>query len=173
MPNIHTLKHKHTLRASLIIGVLAICAICATGVWLILNYTHIELVTKQTQWHSSMPSAYYIELYESHSDGGQWRWAASIFEGKLLTATLLSINTHGQSNLTSLFDGNKLTVERLFELAESCTSRGLLDCGLDFDSRFGYPKRLFSYELFIIEVDTFIPCNTVTIPCNPKLRAPP
>ena len=128
-----------------------------------------RLITNRALWKLLGPTKYYMEVYESRSDGGFWRWAVYVQNSHVLSVQLLSVSTHGYPEMESWLDPGSLTVEQVFTAANQlCADRGFLDCGLEFDSRFHYPKHVDSYELIMFGIIQFVQCEKVPGDCPPE-----
>jgi hypothetical protein len=153
--NHHSLVVNGLVMSSILLSVtLCVCVIIS-----FLNIQSLRLATNQKQWKAQEPAAYYMQVVESRPDGGRWRWAAYVQESRPVTVTLLKT---GDPNSKSWLDPTNMTIEQIFDLTErSCANRGVIDCGLEFDPKFHYPKQAESYHLIIIQIEQFIPCQSV------------
>jgi hypothetical protein len=128
-----------------------------------------KIMVKQALWEFFEPSGYYMEVTELRPDGGPWRWAVRVRNGRLVSIQALEVDTRGRSNSTNWLDPDTLTVEQIFAIADRfCVDRGFLNCGLEFDPRFHYLKRIESYEMIIVEINQFVPCEETEncFPCQ-------
>lgn len=126
-----------------------------------------QLAINQKLWQSSRLANYYMLVSETRSDGGLWRWEVFIQNSHPITITLLEAEN---SSLGSWLDSDHMTIEEIFRAANQFCSqrqRAILDCGLDFDPQFHYPKLIDSYEMIIIRVEKFTPCKSSSDSCKP------
>ena len=107
-----------------------------------------------------------MQVAEMRPDGGPWKWAIHVKGDTVVASILLEADTHGHSENASWLDSNVLTIEQIFLFAEQhCTSRGVLNCGISYDSQYHFPKLIESYEVIVVEVDRFINCSQNSSKC--------
>ena len=144
--------------------------LCLWAIFGIVNLQTLRLAVNQKQWKASEPSAYYMRVVEGHSTGNSWNWAVYVQDSRPITVTVLE---NKRPQYTSSFDPAYMIVEQIFSLAESCAKRGVIDCGIEFDPEYHYPKWILSYETFIVEVEQFRPCRQSVADCPTETEASP
>lgn len=105
-----------------------------------------------------------MEVIEQQTTGEPWHWAVEVESGNIVKRVELEPGGI-DGKLESLFNASGPTIDMIFSLANGCATRGFMDCGLDFDSRFHFPTKIDSYDLFIIKIERFVECKATTNPC--------
>ena len=132
-----------------------------------LFYPGGSLSVNRWVWLTNKPSEYYMEVVETRPDGGPWRWAVHIKEDTVQSYLVLEADTHGRPINASWLDPSILTIEQIFLLAEQhCVVRGLLDCGITYDSKYHFPKLIECYEAITVKIDIFLDCSQDPADCS-------
>ena len=132
--------------------------VCVLVVIYLLLAPRIRASLNRHLWESNQPNSYRMIVTEMRPDGSPWKWSVYVQDGHAVTTTVLE--TGGQSSASSWLDPDKLTIEHIFEIADDvCLNRGLIDCGIKFESIYHYPAQISSYQLLVITVEEFIVCE--------------
>jgi uncharacterized Fe-S cluster protein YjdI len=110
------------------------------------------------------PPTYRMDVVESTAHRGTCRWAIYVKDNAPVTFTLLA-TTHPEK--ICWLNPRDIDMEKIFALANSCASGGLIDCELEFDPQFHFPKYMLNYPDVIIEVENFVSCEQDLSVCLP------
>jgi hypothetical protein len=144
------------------IVLLATLLCCGSASYLFIP--HFKLAVNRLLWKLSEPPEYYMQVHAFTSYGCSWRWAVRVRDSQAVSIDLLKEDRDGPCE--SLIDLDNPTIDEVFRvLGKGCAARGFLDCGLEFDPRFHYPRYSESYEYFIIQVEQFVPCGEEPADC--------
>lgn len=150
--------------SKLIILTPIILSLCYVGIWF---YPSVTLRINQSLWGSNMPLEYQMQVAEMRPDGGPWRWMIRVKNGKVISTELIEADTHGKSDNKSWLEPASLTVEYLFTFAKQhCVNRGFLDCDLELHPQYHFPTLIYSYELIIVQVESFVDCTKDFASCG-------
>ncbi len=162
LPQVNCRSHKRWIA----LAIMLLSAICCLGSSYEL-VPRFKLYVNQILWSATKPSEYYMEVSELSLARGQWRWAVRVRNGQVISSQLLDVNLFNPAAAeSSTLDKDSLSVEQIFAIADRfCVDRGFWDCGLYFDSRFHYPTLMDSYEMMVIRVARFTPCEQMKGNC--------
>ena len=121
----------------------------------------------QVLWEIAEPSEYYMEVVRAIPDAPS-RWAVHVRDGKPVSIQSLDTGSAKYPLIGDEFDSSDLTVEQVFAIADRfCVDRGVLECRLEFDPHFHYPKQVDSYEFIFVAVERFVSCEGTKGECLP------
>lgn len=153
---------KPSIGKFLILIPIIIC-LCFVGVWF---YPSLGLRFNHSLWTVNKPLEYQMQVVETRPDGGPWRWNIRVKNGEVVSGLLLESDTHGKLENESWLDPTNLTIEQIFTIArERCAYRGFLDCGIEYDSHYHFPKSIYSYELISVQIESFTDCSKTPASC--------
>ncbi len=138
------------------------CLVCAFVAWFN-NSNRLDLAINEMAWESARPAAYYMVVDENWIPKGHWLWAVSV-RGERTTGARLLESRQLSSNWAVPSGPTVATVEKAFELGQSCAG-DLLDCRLEFDPQYHYPRSVSYSDLFVVQVKAFILCGESTETC--------
>ncbi len=143
---------------------LTLILFCSCGIFLFLvnQVPRINLLINRPQWEMSKPLAYRIELKEYTAHRGLCSWAILVQENDTIMTALLHTT---QPKRICWLNPKNMNIEKVFDLAGSCASYGLIDCQLEFDPQFHFPNYIL-YPEVIIEVQNFAPCKQDLSDCR-------
>ncbi len=149
-----------------VVAVLLLIAACICVLLSERYYPSMSLSLNRKLWNNSRPSEYYMQV---HAWNVGWvTWEVYVRNGNVVKVNTLKTDQHAR-----LPDPTTLTIEQIFDwAARYCVGRGFLDCGLEFDSGFHYPKSVLAYEAFYIGVEQFVPCEQAPEICSPVMKPP-
>jgi len=118
--------------------------------------TRVKILVNKPLWNLLRPESYTMQVRETRSDGVMWLWEIKVENNE--TVEIIVLERERPEKLGSFLEYD-YSVDQLYDLAESysCKNRGIIDCGVRFDIRYHFPKQIYSYEMYIVEVETFVP----------------
>jgi len=118
--------------------------------------TRVKILVNKPLWNLLRPETYTMQVRETRSDGVMWLWEIRVENNETVEINVLE--RERPEKMGSFLDYD-YSVDQLFKLAESssCIDRGIIDCGVRFDTRYHFPKFIYSYEMYIIVVEIFMP----------------
>ena len=118
--------------------------------------TRVKILVNKPLWNLLRPETYTMQVRETRSDGVMWLWEIRVENNETVEINVLERERPEKMRSFLEYD---YSVDQLYKLAESssCKDRGFIDCGVRFDIRYHFPKQIESYEMYIIEVETFVP----------------
>lgn len=151
-------RHQWLTCIVLVLG----CMVCAIIIGFN-NYQRLELAIHRRAWESVRPPAYYMVVDENWVPKGSWLWAISVQGGRPTSVKLLKSFevSPGRSGVSG---PSVTTVERAFEFGQGC-ARSVLDCRLEFDPQYHFPRRVGYSDGYDIEVKQFAPCGASVDTC--------
>jgi hypothetical protein len=133
----------------------------AIVIFLALSFVYLfsiraRILVNKPLWYFLKPDSYTMQVRETRTDGVMWLWEIRVVNNE--TVEIVVLERERPEKLNSILEYD-YSVDQLFSLAESnsCKNRGIIDCGVRFDIRYHFPKFIYSYEMYIIEVETFVP----------------